>query len=346
MLKQKIIMHYPGLFLFPKVHRRSSILIISLWLIFLLAFFTVVIAGIIRQKLIVANRIDKGFKAYAAALAAIEAAKAVVGQSDEGNRLTNLYRWYNDERIFKDKHLGEAFYNVAYTTDTGASATKTVYGLIDEERKINLNKAPQEVLFRLFSQEGIVEAKQIAACVIDWRDKDSQITDAGAENTYYNSLKDPYSARNADLKSIYELLLVNGMTKKDFDVIKEYVTVYGGGAVNVNTASKEVLAALGFGPSLIAKIIEYRNGPDGELFTADDRMFENASSIPAVLQAFTKLSPDEESQLQDALKSNTLGIEAAYFEVKAFGSTTGKQETAYVDCIISKTGKVLFWHEQ
>jgi len=347
MKKQKIAMRYPGLLpsLFSKRLRRGGILIISLWLLFLLAFFSAITAGLIKQKLIVAQRIDKGFKAYTATLAAIEISKAAAGQIDEKNHPSGTYRWYNDERIFKHKHLGEAFYNVAYTLKT-ESGSRIIYGLIDCERKINLNIASQEVLVRLFEQAGIIDAKRIVASIIDWRDKDSEITDAGAENTYYNTLKDPYNARNAALKSIYELLLVRGMSAQVFAAIQEYITVYGSGTVNVNTASKEVLLALGLEHSLVAKIISYRDGSDRELFTDDDRTFENPSRIIPELESFAQLSSEEESQLQDALKRNTLGTEAAYFEIRATGASIGKEETSRIDCVIAKTGKVLFWHER
>lgn len=340
-------MRCPGLLPSPFFNRfrRGGILIISLWLLFLLAFFSTITAGLIKQKLIIAQRIDKGIKSYAASLAAIEMSKAVVGQIDEKSRLSSSYRWYNDERIFKHTSLGETFYNVAYTLKT-ESGSRIIYGLIDCERKINLNIASQEVLVRLFEQAGIMDAKSIAASIIDWRDKDSEITDAGAENAYYNTLKDPYNARNAALKSIYELLLVHGMSAQAFAAIQEHITVYGGGTVNVNTASREVLLALGLEHPLVAKIIAYRNGSDRELFTDDDRTFADPSRIIPELEAFTQLSSEEESQLQDALKCNTLGTEAAYFEIQAAGVSAGKEETSRIDCVIAKNGKVLFWHER
>ena len=43
------------------------------------------------------------------------------------------------------------------------------------------------------------------------------------------------------MESLDELLLVNGMTKDIFERIKDYVTVWGSGMVNINTAGREVL---------------------------------------------------------------------------------------------------------
>jgi general secretion pathway protein K len=46
------------------------------------------------------------------------------------------------------------------------------------------------------------------------------------------------------MKSIYELYYVKGIDKKVFDKLADYLTVYGDGKINVNSASKDVLMAL------------------------------------------------------------------------------------------------------
>lgn len=56
-----------------------------------------------------------------------------------------------------------------------------------------------------------------------------------------------------------------------------------GGIVNINTAGPEEMATIrGVGPAMAADIIAYRNGPDGELGTADDNLFNPATELDMV----------------------------------------------------------------
>ena len=79
----------------------------------------------------------------------------------------------------------------------------------------------------------------VAASIKDWRDKDSELSIpvGSAEDFLYRGLKYPYEAKDEDLESLDELL-VNGMTKDIFERIKDYVTVWGSGMVNINTAGR------------------------------------------------------------------------------------------------------------
>jgi general secretion pathway protein K len=135
----------------------------------------------------------------------------------------------------------------------------------DLERKIQINKlvndqgVPNEnqknILTRFLNlAEFNLESDQvndIIDALIDWLDPDDNtIGFGGAEDSYYQSLETPYSCRNGPMESIEELLLVKGITKELFEGtdggpgIVHYVTIYGQGAVNINTADKLVLQAL------------------------------------------------------------------------------------------------------
>lgn len=327
-------------------------MIICLWALFFLTFFTVVLGNIIMQRLNVTDRIDNGIKTYFAACAGIETAKAVLSQEKPKDPKAVYYNWASDERAFKDVKVGEAVYNVSYQIKTGASDKtdepefRTIFGLIDEERKLNINKASKETLENFFNQMNIEEAKSLASSIIDWRDIDYEADSGGAENAYYNNLENPYSARNGPFKSVYELLPVKGMSKNFFDIIKDYITVFGDGKVNINTAQKEVLTALGLTPPLIVKITEFRNGPDGKQFTSDDREFSDTENIIPILDSFEGLTDDEKKELETAIAGNLIGVKAQVFQARAAGDVSGKRAGSYIDCVISKEGDVLFWNEK
>ena len=84
--------------------------------------------------------------------------------------------------IFKDVNAEGGVFSVCYgdsDISDGETALITRYGLIDEERKINLNSSGQEVIERLF-RIGLgmddMRAQELAASIKDWRDKDSELS--------------------------------------------------------------------------------------------------------------------------------------------------------------------------
>jgi len=152
----------------------------------------------------------------------------------------------------------------------------------DETGKIPLNKLAHDneyykMLVRLLQQPefGLDERKaaEIADSIVDWIDIDDNVTEYGAENSYYSSQVPSYEAKNAPLDCIEELLMIKGITKEIFYGTKEkpslaqYVTADSDGAINVNTAPKMVLRSLADGISLeIAdKMDDYRTQEGNDL---------------------------------------------------------------------------------
>jgi len=100
----------------------------------------------------------------------------------------------------------------------------------------------------------------------DWQDNDDQTRSNGAETPYYQAQKPPYKARNGKLATIAELSLVKGFTPERVEALRPFVTVYAYlpsatlSPVNINTAPKEVLAALdeGIDDRMAERILEAR----------------------------------------------------------------------------------------
>jgi DNA uptake protein ComE-like DNA-binding protein len=62
--------------------------------------------------------------------------------------------------------------------------------------------------------------------------------------------------------------------------LRAYLTVWGSGKINVNTASPVVLAVLpGITPVMVEAIIRYRQGNDRQLGTADDQYFRAVTDL-------------------------------------------------------------------
>ncbi|MRR15788.1 MAG: general secretion pathway protein GspK [Deltaproteobacteria bacterium] len=160
----------------------------------------------------------------------------------------------------------------------------------DEKGKIPLNRLVnggavnadiKDMLLRLLAQPefdlGERQAAQIVDAVIDWLDADNSVTGLGAESSYYASLPRPYAAKNAPLDCIEEMLMIKGITNelfagtKDKPALRQLVTIYGTGAININTAPKMVLRSLS--PDITAEMADkmdaYRRSKSSDLSSAD-----------------------------------------------------------------------------
>ncbi|MBI4559410.1 MAG: general secretion pathway protein GspK [Candidatus Hydrogenedentes bacterium] len=115
------------------------------------------------------------------------------------------------------------------------------------------NAALADALRALFNARGAEEDPVDA--ILDWIDTDDEPRASGAESEYYSALDVPYGCKNGSLDSVEELLLVKGITLELFFgnpdeeqlPLTELLTVRGHpqGKINVNTAEREVLEALG-----------------------------------------------------------------------------------------------------
>jgi general secretion pathway protein K len=97
----------------------------------------------------------------------------------------------------------------------------------------------------------------LASAVIDWMDPDQSASGPfGAEDDYYATMVPPYRAANVPMKSLSELRLIRGFSEiKDLGpLLKHLVVLPESTAINVNTASREVLISLGLDPVIAEQI--------------------------------------------------------------------------------------------
>jgi len=137
------------------------------------------------------------------------------------------------------------------------------YRITDEAARININNVPAARLDRLLQLLDVEKEDRdvIVDSVQDWRDDNDEHRANGAESDdYYLKLPVPYRARNGNLESIDELLQIRGVTPALFrgtperPGLADLLTVVGQGQVNINTANKTVLQALGLSDAEILEI--------------------------------------------------------------------------------------------
>jgi len=113
--------------------------------------------------------------------------------------------WSQNAEAFGNVMLGNGTYSLNRSTPDGENSIE--YGAVDECSKININTANRDMLMRLPNAE-----EEVIDAIIDWRDDNDTPATYGAESEYYESLSEPYQAKNAFYDSVEELLLVKGMT--------------------------------------------------------------------------------------------------------------------------------------
>src|SRR5437773_2104722 len=152
-------------------------------------------------------------------------------------------------------------------------------------------------------------------------------------------------------KVLEELRLVDGMTPEVFQALEPFVTVYSDGKVNLNTAPREVMAALGMSEGLVSKVLHFRWGPDGIRGTRDDQSFTTLASAGQELNAFETLTPLEAAQLSNVITQNRLKVASSVFRIHAQGTVRDGKISRAVEGVVRRAAgpfrsvALLSWRE-
>ena len=178
----------------------GTILIVTLWILVVLAGLVLVLAQAMRVEGVCSANSLASQRAAAVEQGAIQ---YVIASLDgcTGQAPTEA------DLICQGVQVGNgAFWIVRPDPDDDR---QLAYGLADEGGKINLNSATDEMLSKLPDMTA-----DVAPAIVDWRDPDSTLTVGGAESEYYLLLAEPYECKNAPLETVEELLLVRLATRE------------------------------------------------------------------------------------------------------------------------------------
>jgi len=325
---------------------EGSVLILTLWVLIFLAALALAVGGHVSSSIQAARKIKSRVGCYYLARGGAE--RAIFESKSNTNAWDSMDQsWSRGEDQFKDVAMGNGSYSVYYTYASSFAGITTNYGMYDEERKININKAPEVLLKSVMKNIGELDsmsAADLAAAIVDWRDTDDTMLTGGAENSYYAALSAPYPCHNGDFQSLHELLLVKGMTMDLFLKLKPYLTIYGTGKVNINTADGVVLLCVGESggggdlsacSSLADKVVRFRTS--GNVFTE--------ASVVGQLGKFTKLSTEERTVLLRMI--GKLAIRSSCFGGIASGKIANDSEDdRRIEFVFDRqSGVKLYWHE-
>jgi general secretion pathway protein K len=141
------------------------------------------------------------------------------------------------------------------------------YKITDEEARLNVNLRQAGMLERLLMALEVDKQERdiIVDSLEDWRDANDLARINGAESDHYAKLPVPYRPRNGNLQDLAELLQIRGITPEiyyghdDKPGLVELLTVRTRGPmININTAPKLVLKAIGLADAEIESVVQGR----------------------------------------------------------------------------------------
>lgn len=324
------------------MNKKGQVLLIILWILIILTVLAVRLGQDVSLILKLAASHTSKLKSYSFAKAGVSLAVKEIGRYDK-----QPYSWLNDawadnEKLFKKFCFAEnndEFASVNYLKNDGTSAQKTVYGVSDEESKINLNTAPLELLVNFLKELGMRNPEQLADNICAWRgDKLIMLPDYGDLG---------YTNKGELFSSIEELILVKDVTGELYAQIRDFVTVYGPGKININTCSLKILRVLMQSASadnvlaekMAGAIIQFRIGADMAEGTSDDCKFQDTAALAAI---FT--DTDSSSVINQVIAKDLVTVKSDYFRIKANGFS-GKASTEITVIYNSKDNKTVYYHE-
>ena len=239
------------------IRNSGQMLIIVLWVMGLTSLAIGALTVRSTHELRLARIPLESVQRRAIAQAALQQAIRVIQQDTQGTPAVDTLQdaWATgvepstNQQILQDVAVGSGRFSVG-----ARSGEEFHVGMIDESRKLDLNKAGQDQLQRLIisvDAGGSSDAGKITQAILDWRDEPV------GESCNKDQLG--YECHNGPFDSVDELRLVPGMTPTLFDALEPYVTIYGSDAVNVNTAEPLVLKAAGLDDSQIDTILQQRD---------------------------------------------------------------------------------------
>jgi competence ComEA-like helix-hairpin-helix protein len=192
---------------------QASILVGLLWCVALLSLVVVGTLHTSRIDLMAVKNYGDRIQAHYLALAGIEKAKALLYQNahDRSRSAKNHSGdLYNAPDQFRDVSFSRGKFRV-FRRGRQDEGGGVIYGITDEESRLNVNYASAEQLTNLTQM-----TTDIASAILDWRGGGgggSTVNPGGANADYYLSLQPPYQPRHGPVQTVRELLLVRGVTR-------------------------------------------------------------------------------------------------------------------------------------
>lgn len=326
--------------------KRGSALIIALWAIVLLSMLVSSLAYQMHLEARLASHYRKRMKARHLALGGIEWAKFMLYKSNGSSQ--DDEDEYGEQFYFHLQNIQNAVGINGMTQELGEG--QFTVDILPEQGRRNINTLTEDDWREMLEQAGLPRDRwsEFIDPFMDWIDADNNNRRKGAEeNDSFYKDKD-YEVKNAPIDTIDELLLIKNWTREllyggpgldDGDPpilgIARWVTTWGDGKVNINTASADVLQTM---PELdefdIEQILERRTGID-EITGTEDDGFRSAQEVTSLIGA--------DASFANRITTN----DKRYIRVKSTGEVGGVTATVWCVYLFSNRDIMpVFWEEE
>jgi general secretion pathway protein K len=186
------------------LNQRGVALLVVLWIFIFLLVVAFDFTASVREEATAAHRYSDETQGYYIALAGFERGVYEFLQQSAGREVIETQKRADIfDGSWQEESLGSGTLRVRW---------------VDEGGKININRADEATLRRIFTNLGIEEPVKsiLVDSILDWRDPDDLHRTSGAENEYYRSLTPSYTAKNGPFDTVEDLLWVRGMTAELF----------------------------------------------------------------------------------------------------------------------------------
>ncbi len=276
-------------------HPKGVAMIMVLWVIAILSVVVLEFCFGMRTEANIAKNFKEELQLYAMAEGGIERASVELIYKHDP-KVQQLRKSLKTEEISPEKRewlTDGRSYPLFF--DQGFCEVR----IMGEGGKININRVSETTLRKIIGNLGLeTDQRDIAVdSILDWRDPDDFYRLNGAENDYYQSLKEPYYCKNDDLDSIEELLLVRGVTPELFYGrkrtlkgeeegkveqvgLKDIFSIYSAGEqIDINSATPVVLRYVLGVPENVSRLI---------VKAREEKGFENQLDL---IQRVPEISP-------------------------------------------------------
>jgi type II secretory pathway component PulK len=336
-------------------HQRGFILIVALWTLTFLTVLAIAVGVGTRQKIILLDRLEARSRIQLAVEAGIKKAVAILVDDLEESQFRYTTkakaRRHNNPNEFFNIQLGDLAANVTCPYfDEAAGKVIERYGVCDEQGKLNLNVVDKPTLENLIADVlgyPAAEARSLAENIMDWRDYGKHTAEGFFSDDYYKNLEFPYPMKDLPFERIDELFLVKGITDRIYYALVPYITVYGDGRVNVNTASRKVLMALGLDGVVADKLLKARSGQDGRDSTDDDHVFNQVFDVASEVKALVPLEEKEVRQIDALNARNLLTTDSMIFSMISLVHPVGNAAPRSITAVFNGySNKFEYWYEK
>jgi len=250
----------------PNRRRRTgSILIVTMFVAFTLAALVLVMCGSMRVEATAAANMTASLQASSVERGAEQYVMAIL--TEQKDSLSDL-----TEDYFAAVQVGDGYFWIV-RPDYGDD-NLPVFGLTDENAKLNLNTATYDMLMRLPNM-----TDDVASAIVEWRggSTDASSGSSGGSNAgqsaYYSSLPDPYASKHAPFETAEEMLLVQGASRELLygTIDAEPLGVTGNAQVSTGNGATDFQTAQGIYDLLTVYSSEKGSGQQVNINDRNDR---------------------------------------------------------------------------